>query len=72
MASFSVQDLGLALDSAKVYIISPVWEQLIPWTRLCSMGQARLQCRLTIGLLVHSQCVGIIVSPACAAQIDVR
>ena len=30
-------------------------------------GKTRL-CRLTIGLLVHSQCVGVIISSKCSAQ----
>ena len=34
------------------------------------MGQARLLCRLTKGLLVHSQRVGIIISSECSAQMD--
>ena len=60
-----------ALPTApRVKIRPPAWGQVIHRTRLCSMGQVRLLCRLTIGWLLHSQCVrvGIIISPECSAQ----
>ena len=48
--------------------LPPDWGYAIGWIRLCSMGQARLRDRLTIGLLVHAQCAGIYVSSECSAQ----
>ena len=56
--------------SPRVKIYTSCMGQLIPWIRLCNVGQARLLCRLTIGLLVHSltSCIGIIISSQCSAQ----
>ena len=53
------------------------YDKLPPNGDMCHLGydyavwrKTRLLCKLTIGLLVHSQCVGIIISSECSAQMD--
>ena len=45
---------------------------MIPWIRLCSMWGMpdHVLYRLTIGLLFHSQMIGIIISSECPAQMS--